>query len=441
MVASNFKNIEVICTRTPEETMDIGSSDGPFGFILLDVDMRDIDPNALGLNLIDFIGEKPILFFGTEQIFKDRITTELLNLNDHNNTVFRPFNRNDFSEDLVGKIQNIANWYLKENESQNMKDINPDDFIKLKINSFYLYKVFPYDIYLAITPSNFMKLISSNTPYTISSLTNYVRRGVKFLYIQKDDQLRFLESESARCIKGMAHTRLDSEDIYLIIIRAITVLHQYLNSVGVTSEALKLAEAVMETIIAQVKSVNGLKKLLVRYPAFYQGIASKSLLCAYLTLYLSRKLEWDSMTTKYKLLLCSLLQDYNLDEDSLSRINNKYSPLLAKYDQETIDDFLQHPNETAKIANLFTQYPDIDFILENHHELPNRQGFPNSPSSTKLTQITAVFNICQYIASDIDGEKMTQVLLSKTLKSMNKDFNHGSFKEPLKLMNKVLKLS
>ena len=173
---------------------------------------------------------------------------------------------------------------------------------------------------------------------------------------------------------------------------------------------------------------------------FYEGIPSKSIITAYITYALAKKLEWDSELTKNKLTICSILQDITLPDDNMAKINSANSPLLKEYKESDANAFINHPLDAADFSKQFTSYSDIDYVIENHHELPNRKGFPKKPSSSRLTQICAVFNIAQYIASEIDGNKPDNNLFAKTLKTMAKDYGTGSFKEILKLAKLVLRI-
>lgn len=438
---AKFKNIKLIISNSLEMTMDIAASEGPFGFIVLDVDMKNMDPNAVGLDLIDFIGDRPFLFYGTEQIYKDRVSDELLNSNEFNEFLSRPIDRKDFGENIIDLVDKVSSWAKEEDLSTKSVEINPEDYIPMKIKVFYLYEVFSYDLYMAITPTSYMRLVTADTPYTITMLANYAKKGVKQLYIKKDDQLKFLESEAQKCMKAMKVISPESPDLYLILLRAISVTHQYLNSIGVNPTVIDLADGIVDAITRQVKKVNDLKHILKNYPSFYKGVSSKSLLCAYLCLFLAKKMSWDSVTTIGKLVISSILQDFNLEEEHCTHILNKNSFQIDDMDEVEKEKFMQHPIDNSQVAKQFTNYPEVEFIIENHHELPNREGFPNQPSIANLTKITAVFNICQYIASALDTDKINQANINKVLKSMSHDFNFSSFKEPYSLVTKLLKFS
>lgn len=440
LLRAHFKNIQLVCSINKEDTMNSASSDGPFGFFILDCNMREVDPNQLGLDLIDFTGERPFIFIGHEAVIKDRISQELFQSNEFNEQILRPLDRPDFLEEFREKMNNALRWAKDEEFEQSLEEVNPEDYIKMKIKAFFLYNQFPYDIYLAITPSTYIKIISANKRYTHSTLASYAKKNVKYLHIKKDEQLKYLENETMKCLKALKAMEPGHKDIYLLQLRSVTILHQYVIALGLTPSVLTLTNAIIESLNTTFAYKGSLSQILAEFPYFYEGIASKSILTSYISASIARKLGWDSETTKNKLAICSIIQDITLPEDSMGKINSEKSPLLKDYSEEEVEQFLQHPIAATEFAKQFTSYSDIDYIVECHHELPNRKGFPNKPTSSKLTQICAVFNTSQFIAAEIDGEELSNTFLSKVLKSMSRDYGHGVFKEILKITKSILKV-
>lgn len=442
MIQAQFKNVEIKTAANLADTMNLASSDGPFGFILIDIDAKEFDPNSMALELLDFIGERPFIFFGTESIFKTKITDDLYNSSEYNSVIFKPLTRADIAKDLKKIIEGIKSWIQAETSTPNSAEINPTDYVQMKLKSFYLFDKFNYDVHMSITSTSYMKLIAAGERYTHSLLSQYAKKGIKHLYILKNDQLKFLESEANYCIRAMAGNKSsDPTQLYLIHLRAITIFHEYLNSIGPTLITHILLEKLAESIIELVKGASSFKEILKAYPTGYAGIASKSLLTAHLSLALAGAMDWDSQTTRLKLVVSSILQDYSLPDDSLTFITDKDDARLVEFDLSANNEFLDHPNKAGKMAQQFSRFPDIDFILINHHELPNREGFPTRPSMTSLTMLNAVFNISQCIASHIDGLPIKQESLNKVLKSMSKEYNLGVFKEPMKQMNEIFKFN
>jgi DNA-binding LytR/AlgR family response regulator len=431
ILKSSNPKIEVICAANVEDAMNSASSDGPFGFFILDCDMKEVDPNELGLNLMDLTGSRPIVFIGSESVINDRISQELFNSNENNSIVPKPVVSDFFAGKINGSINSALSWAKKEEFEQSLEEIQPGDYIGMKIKSFYLYTSFPHDIYMAITTNTYIKILSANKRYSISTLSTYAKKNVKLLYIKKDDQIKFLESEATQCLKAMRSESASSPNTYLTLLRSITILHQFIIAIGVTPIVLTLANSISDRIIDFFSHKYILSSILNEYPVFYEGIASKSLLTAFISQAIGRQIGWESITTKKKLAISSILHDITLPEESMSKICSASSPQLKEYTPEQIKGFLNHPTTASELAEQFTSFPDINFIIHNHHELPNKKGFPNKPAPNKLTQICSVFNVAQHIAAQIDGQDFSSELLTKTLKGMSHDFNYGLFKETL----------
>ncbi len=428
MITAFNSKIEVLIAMNIDQVMNYATVDGPFALYILDFDTQ-ADINALGLNLVEMTGKRPLLFVGREAILNDLVSDDLFYSHPKNNKLLKPTSRNGFPSDLKEAVETALEWAKKEEFEESIQEIDPQDFLPMKIRSFFLYEKFPFDLYLAITTKSYIKIISAEKPYTHATLSKYARKNVKYLYIKKDEQIKYLEEETKKCMKALKVAKPEDKGIYLLLLRSITILHQFILALGVTDTVLAFTNAIAEAIVQQYRSKQTLKAILKVYPTFYQGIASKSLLTAFLAQAFAWKIGWESNTTKMKLAVSAILQDITLPEETMAKANSLKSDYIKGHDARAIEEYKSHPVKAAEFAKQFTNFPDIDYIIEAHHELPNRKGFPNRPSSSKLTQICAVFNVAQHIAAEIDGEKLSDIFLQKITKPMAKTHSGGFFRD------------
>lgn len=433
-----FKDLEFLCATNKDEAINYASSDGPFGFFIVDAEMKSCDPQEISELLIDLAGMRPFIFVGHEAFITDRIGQNLFQSNEYNEQILKPLDREDISDDIKMKVGNVLAWAKKEEFETSIEEVDPEDFIPMKIKSFYLYNVFPYDIFLEITKTKYIKILTAKKPYTLTTLNLYAKKNIKFLYIKKDDQLKYLEEESLKCLKALKKVNPGHPDTFILLLRSITILHQFMLTLGLTPTILTLSNAISDMIIEVSTQYKSLKEILKIYPNQYEGIASKCLLTAFIADSLCKSIGWDSITTKKKLAISSILQDYCLPDEELSKINYLSDPRLQNFSEEKIRQFHKHPIVASELARQFTMFPDIDYIIEHHHELPNKKGFPNQPLHTKLTAICGVFNTAQFMAAEIDGKKLNKDVIQKALRSMNRDFNTANFKEPYTILKKSL---
>lgn len=424
--------LKVIHVTDEKSAINILSSDGPFLFFIIDVQIKTEDPDKITKNLLDLCGQRPVAFFGEDSEIDQKISKATFEANSNNCKIHRPLNSQNFKQQLDQAVKNAMSWAQKEDFGSDLQDFNPDDFVPMKIKSFYLYKTFPYDIYLQLTPTKYMKIISAHRPYTISKLTEYAKKNIRHLYIAKDDQIKYLEEQSALCIDELKQHDHESEKFFIVLLRSFTIHHQYLLTLGVTDSVVKLSNAICETLFKMGEQPQCLRKILQDYPYKYEGVASKSLLTALISFHIGKKMGWESVTTMNKLTMASILQDYMLPDEALSKINHHLDERLENFPAQAVLAFHEHPKKVAQIAQQFITFPDVDSLIKNHHELPNRKGFPNQPVPSKLTHLNGVFNIAQHFSAQIDGYQYSKSHNAKIIKMMNKDFNLGVFKEPFK---------
>lgn len=437
VVKSIIKASIIVTAVNKAQAIEIICNDGPFAFYIIDSDIKNFKIATVIETFIELSGSRPILYTGHQVNFNASISQELFDENESSQFIAKPFGQDSFKQDLESKLNIILKAVASENREHSIEQIDPNNFIKMKLRGFYLFEEFPYDIYLEITPTRYLKLLPANTKYGHSFFASYAKKNIKFLHIKKDDQLDFLEAEIDHFLEVFKNAPEKSDDIFTLLLRSVTVLHQYLIAIGISKKAIILMEYLVNAIINIQMKNNDLKTILNNYPYYYEGISSKSILTAIISIYVARNLDWDSKTTKGKLIAASILQDYALTDEALSKVTSLKDPYLKNLSKELVKEFKEHPEKSSKMAAQFNNYTDIDSIIIAHHEFPNRKGFPNRPINNLLSQLNHVFNISQFIASKIDGEHFADVPINKILLTIKKEFNIGSAKDIYELFRKT----
>ena len=432
--------MEVINAVDQSEAINFAMSDGPFAALIVDIELREITPDVLCTELHDLLGVRPTFFLGRPGAIKGRVSHEVFNSHEFNDELTKPTDREEFKEELILALKSSFESAKEEEFESAVEEIQPEDFIKMRLKNFFMYTQFGYDIFMEITKTKYVKIIVANKPYTATTLSSYAKKGVRHLYIKKDDQLKFLEEETLKCSKFLQKGGLKSADFHIVMLRSFSIIHQTLGTIGITPSAQSLCDTIVEKIIDYTQKKTSILSVLQAYPVIYSGSASKSLICAYISCRLAKARQWDSDTTLGKLIMASLLMDVKLPQEEMTHLSGAYDPDLQNFSEEDQKAYIQHPNEAIEFSDQFTNYPDISYLIEHHHETPNRKGFPNRPSASKLTALCAVFNICQYLAAFLDGEDLDDKNnFIKAVNSASKDYGVGVFKETLELLRNGLK--
>lgn len=436
LIEAQTADVEVITVWGKQQAIDAAMTDGPFAFYLLDVEVKTDSPKEIAQDLIDLGGDRPFLFLGSEMMIKDRISQDLYAQNQYNDSLILPLTPDKISS----QFGEILKWAKEEEYEQAIEEVTREDFIPMKIRYFFLFETFPYDIYLEVTATRFLKILSANSHYTLSQLHTFVKKGVKFLYVKKNDHLKYLEEEANFCLDNLFRANPKQEEFHMACLRSISILHQYIQNLGVAGPVEKLTDLLVNSLHNLGEKRFTFASYIKDFPGHYRGVASKSLLTCYVARALGVKEGWDSKTSFDKLYFSAIFMDLTLQDDSLTSINNLNTPEIDILTEEELENYKQHPIQAGMIARYFIRYPDCDYLIENHHERPDRKGFPNGVGHIKLTTMSAILNIAQYIAADLDGQKITNDLIFKTLKGMKRSYSAGNFREPMANATTALKL-
>lgn len=430
ILKTHFKKIHLVLARDQQQLVDVLSYDGPFGFCIIDCSHEDISPTVVYETITGFIGERPLLFMGTKAIVNDRVEQEVFESRENNNILITPLDKN--LDELKNKLTECVKWAQDHEYEQSIVDIDREEFIGMKIKSFYLYNTFAYDLYVEVTSTKFLKAVVKNTSYSEGDIQRYVKKGVKRFYIKKDDQLKFLEETIVKC-RDQLEVLPNSIELMKTHVIAFSVIQNYVSNFGVTESVQELTESLIDSIPKLCRDKK-LPEIMQEFPFGDAGIAAKSVLVAYICDHISKGLDWNARSSKAKMIISAILHDSFLDNDDLSKITTLEDEDFEMLGNIEKDDFIKHPEKAARIANQFTGYSDIDYIIEQHHELPSGEGFPHGWSSMKLSILSCVFITAYNFTNICSDLELTVENIKKIIRYMSKNYNVGNFKDPMKIL-------
>lgn len=432
---AHFSKVELVCALDGEKAMEYLSYEGPFGIILMDVSLRRDAPSELAENIIDFGGERPIIFVGDKMMLGDRIDSALLD-NEINDFILKPYDIENFKEVVASGLE----WAQAEEFEQSVEEFDRTELLPMKLRNLYLFNKLPYDVYLELTQTKFIRVISANKPYTQATLQYYSKRNVRYFYLKKNEYLRFLEDSIELLKLELSKTGRPLAQVLRSQIKAALIIHQYLRTVGVSDSVIELVHAVIEKTEESFQHAGGIKTVMSYFPRLKQDFAEHSILTMYLCESICEGLGWGSGLTRKKLGLASILQDCALSNEDLLKIQSLEDPQLEMFSESDKEEFANHPEKAAEMALYFSRFPETDFIILQHHELPNGEGFPRGLNANNLTILSCVFALSsQFVAKLVSSEKKDGSVFSETFHQFKATHNTGNFKDPLVALEKMLK--
>lgn len=433
---SHFPKVELVCSLKGSEALEYLSFEGPFAVVMIEASIRSDDPSQLCQQVIDVTGERPIVFIGTPAMIRDRVSHELFSNHEINGIIERPLEVKEFSEVIAKSLE----WARQEEFESSIEELEKEQLLPMKIRNFYLFNSIPYDVFLELTSVKYVKVITAGKPYTEADINTLSRRNIRFLYLKKDEYLKFLEDSVAQLTVKFSKKIKPISEALQFQIKAVMVIQQYLRTVGVTDTVVELCGKVIDSIGATYDGVEKFKQILAAFPFETRDFAEQSLLVAYFCEAISDGLDWKSDIVRKKLGLASLLMDCTLTNEEMSKIRTINDPDLENFSEEEQLQFINHPKKAAELVSNFTGFPETDFIIREHHELPDGSGFPQKLNASRLTAISSLFIMSGNIVSRLSIMGITPNSLREVMANMRMDFNIGHFRDCLTAIEKKLKL-
>lgn len=436
MMGNHFPKVQLVLCSEPERLMEFMTNDGPFSFVVVDIDNKNITVVDLYHSIIDTLGVRPFVFIGTMNSVKAQLTNDMVHNQQTNALVELPLILDEFK-----KAVNLAiEWVKKEEFEESILEFSRDDLHPMRLRNFYLFESVPYDVYIELTSTKFGKVISKDKFYSHQIIQNYSRKNIKYLYLRKDEHLKFLDTSIKNLLKIYEAKLSDRKKYLMLHLKSAFFMHQFIRAASVSDEVNKLAHYFIESVSNLVRSYENVSELLDSISESGNiTFAEQSVATAYVCERILLNMGWTADMTRGKLILAALLQDVSLGNDDLIKIRSINDPNLKMFSEEEQDDFKNHPQKAAHLSTYFNGFSDVDFILMEQHEHPTGDGFPKGLNSSGLTTISCIFILASNFVSRMALTQKSPTQHKDILTSMKRVYHTGNFKDPLKALEKAFK--
>jgi len=436
MLATQFAKISLVKASEEDNLVELITTDGPFSFIIVNINNKNINVYSVFETINEILGARPFVFIGNQNAIKSQLSSEILDNQETNAVLDFPLNPEEFKK----AIDMAMAWVKKEEFEQSILEFSRDDLHPMRLRNFYLFEQLPYDVYIELTSTKFGKIISKNKNYSHQIISNYSRKNIKYLYLRKDEHLKFLDS-SVKNLSKIYSAKLNDRKKYVTLhLKTVFFIQQFIKTVSVSDEVNKLVHLYIESVCDLGKSFDNLADMLdIVTDGGTMSFAEQSVATAYVCEKILTCMGWNADMTRGKLILASLLQDIALNNDDLIKIRSINDPQLKMYSDEEQDEFKNHPQKAAHLSTFFAGFSDVDFILMEQHEHPSGDGFPKGLNSSGLTTISCIFILASNFVSRLAQGPKGPTLHRDILTSMRRIYNTGNFKDPLKALEKALK--
>ncbi|MCF8059812.1 MAG: hypothetical protein K9K67_10975 [Bacteriovoracaceae bacterium] len=433
---AHFSSIELLCVSAAKEALDTLMFEGPFGLIILECSIKESDPTLLAEEIYETIGERPLIFVGTAAMIKDRVKQEFFDTYDMVTIYNKPYK----PLELKNSINEAINWAKQLEYEQSVVELDSSEFLPLKLRNFYLYDQVPFDVYIELTKTKYLKAITAHKKYTQSIIQDFQKRNIKYLYLEKNEHLNFLENSIKKISQSLYQTdKSDRVRRLQTLVAAVLVSHQYIKDVGVSDSLKEFVDLIIINFGKVIEDHTSLQEILLNFPIEHGDLAEQAVLKGIICEFMVRSMGWRSDLTRSKTGLASILHDIFLEREEWSTITYKDHPHLDDLTELQRKNFIDHPFKAAETSRYFSNYADVDFIIEQHHEQPDGTGFPRGINSGKITKVSAIFIIANNLVIQVVINGITPSTIQNIMQSFKDLYLGGPFKEPFNHLIKELK--
>ena len=247
-----------------------------------------------------------------------------------------------------------------------------DQFTSVKIEDVINLKVAPFDYFVKINDSKFVRIAKEGMQVATQILTNVQNKGVHVIFTKKDDYKKYLEkmTQSSLNINKM---NIPKEIKMKFLSKTSDLILNQIVSEGVTPEMFLSSKQVLDSSMAIVMEDDNLSSMLNALNDLDENSYRHSLAMSIYSVLIAKQLTWETENTIFKISLGALFADIG---------TKTFSPeLIAKsrvwLDGEDLELYKTHPTLGAKIIQGNKDiHQDIVDIVAQHHENGDGSGYP-----------------------------------------------------------------
>jgi hypothetical protein len=420
--------VELFCAKNGSDAIDILIHESPILIVIVDGQLQDEEQLLLAEDLLEVAGQKPIIFLSSHEQVKDVLTSEFFNSLSTNEMLEKPYR----TTKLIEKIKKALEWSDKNTESESHKKVEQDDYVPVKLKSFYLYEKVGYDVYFKVYTDNYMLVITKNKRYPESAIVNLAKKNVKELYLKRTEKIKFLTESIDKAIIILSDPEAKVDKLMTSQICAVFLIHEMINEIGVNESLVHLAELIISSKAKVAAQYRDFKTLARDIPITYGDLGEQAVYMLYLSHFITKALDWESEMTQKKLGLACILHDCKLKYDDLSLVRNENDESLKEFNLHSLKIFKEHPKLASKVSTEFTNFPDCTFIIEEHHTLPVKRYTHN------MNTISCLFVLLRRFTTELANHGFSGLCTQKAIEELEV-YAFGNFKKSYDALIKILK--
>lgn len=272
----------------------------------------------------------------------------------------------------------------------NYVEQNSENFFEVSISNLNI-KESPCSIYLKI--NNKMLKLFNVGDYVDDKLKEYQEKGIKSIFIQKDDFYIWAQTLSLRfCINNFKLNPSEESEMFL------SMVYDSAKDIGISASSINSFKEI-STRMEEIVNDNGIIELLNNFKNAKSGkyLYSHSTLTALISLDLLRRFDFCNNKNKDRIVVASFLHDIGFDNPDNAKYELLTASQIGKLPKEIRLDIESHAIGAINVLIKSKVDSEIVNIIKEHHAFTDYSGI--KVSMKKMSRLSVIFTLSHVFAS------------------------------------------
>ncbi len=319
------------------------------------------------------------------------------------------------------------------------QEYDKERFKRVKLKRFLNFSRMSCDVYIQLSRLKYLKVINAEEEYSKDMIERYRDKGKEFLFVEHEDYEKFSHQFSDLVSAKLAKAQKLSPEIKTIAeLAAFENTIEMAKEYGINKATAEKVKQSIESNLNSFKSSPKLGDLLKRIMRGGDYISEHSLLLSYIAGQICMATGWGNAQTLEKLSMAAMFHDTTLEKNEWAKFQTLEEAKNAGLSSEDIEKIKSHPGEAAKLISSGEHiFADVDAIIIQHHERPDKLGFPRGLGALSISPLSCIFILASEFVDEIYGKPPHEVDIESIKAKMSDIYNVGNFKKPLEAFLKV----
>lgn len=346
-------------------------------FVIIDSSMK-IYGNEL-VKIIDS-SKKPYVYLGEndQDLFLDK-------------KISKPYSFSSVFEKLKESLP-----YIEINNEKGEEFLSTNQYNSIKIEDVINLKIAPFDYFLKINESKFLKIAKEGVMVPTELLSNIKNKGVYIIYCKREDYQKFLDKMTQSSL-NLNKMNLPKEVKMKFLSKTSDMIMDNIISEGISKESFISSKQILDASMGIISENDDVFFLLKSLNDLDENSYRHTLAVAMYSILIAKQMRFETEATIFKITMGALFSDIGLKTLPDQVVKNAHVWING----EDLKIYKTHPTISAEFLR---KSKDIDEsviqIVEQHHENLDGTGYPKGLTTQQISPLAKLVRVseefCQF---------------------------------------------